>query len=445
MRRVTAVVIAVVVAAVAVGLVLTRPRPEWSSKDTEAVAELLKGREALGKLYFHEAVEHFRTALARDSRFVVARLMLASALMGLDQREAAMRELDQVLETDPATLRPREVRMLEMWRLQRARKEDELVDLLKRYAAEVPDDADIPRQLAAHYWMRGDEEEAAKWAEAALKISPNEALAYNLLGYIEMSRGNFAASESALRKYTFIAPNQSNPHDSLGELYTVTGRWDDAVAEFEKALAVNPKFFPAYLHIARIATFRGDAETALATAKQGWDLTGMSAESRELEATLMQAWAAWSRRDDAAFVAVMRGSKPAYGKPEWVLAMAIALANAGDPAAAREVEERARDEGAAKEASSKARWSAVLGVAAARRQLAEGQLAAAAATAEKADAVLTYSIDDAFLKLCARCIAATALARGGDTARATELVAEVARVNPVFPALARCRQEIGAR
>ena len=445
MRRTTLLIVVALVAAVVLAFYLTRPEPEWSSRDGVALAELAQGRDALEKLYFHEAAEHARAALAHDSRFVAARMLLASALYNLEQREAAEREIREALKADIGTLTPREARALELWRLELAGKHAERLELLKRYAAEAPDDPEIPRQLASNYWRQGDADEAAKWAEAALKISPNQAMAYNLLGYVEMSRGNFAAAESSLRKYTFIAPNQSNPHDSLGELYTVTGRWDDAVAEFEKALAVNPKFFPAYLHIARIATFRGDAETALATAKQGWDLTGMSAESRELEATLMQAWAAWSRRDDAAFVAVMRGSKPAYGKPEWVLAMAIALANAGDPAAAREVEERARDEGAAKEASSKARWSAVLGVAAARRQLAEGQLAAAAATAEKADAVLTYSIDDAFLKLCARCIAATALARGGDTARATELVAEVARVNPVFPALARCRQEIGAR
>ena len=445
MRKVILIVLAALVVAVIVGLYMTRPPREWSSKDPAAIDELVRGREALQKLYFPESIEHFRAALAHDSQFVAARMLLGSALFSIDQREPALREIREALKADRAGLTPREIRMLEIWRLQLERKEEELLGLLKTYAVEVPDDADILRQLASIYWHRGEEEEAVKWAEASLKVSPNDALAYNLLGYIEMSRGNFAASESALRKYTFIASNQANPHDSLGELYTVLGRWDEAIAEFNKALGVNPRFFPAHLHIARIAMLRGDEPTALAEAEQGWELAGMSAEARSSEAVLLRAWAARVRRDDAAFVAIMRESKPNYDNPSWTLAMVTALAESGEFAAARAVEERAVADAAKAESSTKLRWKAVLAATRAQRLLSEGKFDEALVAAETADSALTFSIDDAFLKLTARCVAAMALARGGDLARANQILTEITRVNPVFPSLARCREPIGAR
>jgi len=45
-----------------------------------------------------------------------------------------------------------------------------------------------------------------------------------MLGYIKMMQGRFAEAEESFMSYRFIAPDQANPHDSLGELYITTGR-----------------------------------------------------------------------------------------------------------------------------------------------------------------------------------------------------------------------------
>ena len=43
-----------------------------------------------------------------------------------------------------------------------------------------------------------------------------------------MMQGRFAEAEESFKSYRFIALDQANPHDSLGELYITTGRYDEA-------------------------------------------------------------------------------------------------------------------------------------------------------------------------------------------------------------------------
>jgi len=61
-----------------------------------------------------------------------------------------------------------------------------------------------------------------------------------MLGYIRMMQGRFAEDEESFKSYRFIAPDQANPHDSLGELYITTGRYDEA----EKILGLGSRLTP---------------------------------------------------------------------------------------------------------------------------------------------------------------------------------------------------------
>ena len=76
-----------------------------------------------------------------------------------------------------------------------------------------------------------------------MEIAPNWVIAYNQLGYINMSKGRFAEAEERFKSYRFIAPDQANPHDSLGELFIALGRNDEAEESFEKAIEIKPDFW----------------------------------------------------------------------------------------------------------------------------------------------------------------------------------------------------------
>ena len=96
-------------------------------------------------------------------------------------------------------------------------------------------------------------------------IDPNWVVAHNALGYIKMMRERFSEAEEHFKSYRFIAPDQANPHDSLGELFVAVGRNDEAEASFETAIEIKSNFWPAYNHIALMKSFTGDLEGAFAT------------------------------------------------------------------------------------------------------------------------------------------------------------------------------------
>jgi tetratricopeptide (TPR) repeat protein len=60
-----------------------------------------------------------------------------------------------------------------------------------------------------------------------------------------------------LRKYAFLSPDLANPHDSMGEILSYIGNYEDAEREFIQALEIQPDFFHSLLHLARVYLEQG--------------------------------------------------------------------------------------------------------------------------------------------------------------------------------------------
>ena len=76
-------------------------------------------------------------------------------------------------------------------------------------------------------------------------------------GRASRPESRLAAAEEQFRTYAYVAPDQANPHDSLGELLSLVGRYEEARAELERALSIRPDFCASYQHLAGIAIFEG--------------------------------------------------------------------------------------------------------------------------------------------------------------------------------------------
>jgi tetratricopeptide (TPR) repeat protein len=57
-----------------------------------------------------------------------------------------------------------------------------------------------------------------------------------------------------------LAPELAEPHMARGFVLSLSGRFDDAAAEFEAAIRINPHLFDAYYYFARASFARGDIE-----------------------------------------------------------------------------------------------------------------------------------------------------------------------------------------
>jgi len=71
---------------------------------------------------------------------------------------------------------------------------------------------------------------------------------------------HFDEAEEHFKKYRYVAPDQANPHDSLGELYITTGRYGDAETTLEQAIEIKPDFWASYLHLALLKAHQRDFE-----------------------------------------------------------------------------------------------------------------------------------------------------------------------------------------
>src|SRR4029079_3499523 len=94
------------------------------------------------------------------------------------------------------------------------------------------------------------------WAQAiehykkAAELAPTYSPAFNILGYAHRQAGDYASAEQAFQKYIELIPKDPNPYDSYGELLLKMGRFDEAIAQYRKALQIDPNFLASHQGIA---------------------------------------------------------------------------------------------------------------------------------------------------------------------------------------------------
>ncbi len=65
---------------------------------------------------------------------------------------------------------------------------------------------------------------------------------YNQYGYFLLKRKKYDKAIKMFRKQVQLAPDKANPHDSFGDGLRAAGRLQEALAEYQKALQMDPTF-----------------------------------------------------------------------------------------------------------------------------------------------------------------------------------------------------------
>ncbi|MEO7794525.1 MAG: hypothetical protein ABIV06_07100 [Thermoanaerobaculia bacterium] len=226
---------------------------EWSTKSPAALAAFEAGLDARMRFYIADAAVSFSRALELDPDFAAAKVQLSDLTRDKEERARLSKEIESI---DTARLTERERFLVELARAKRERQPE----ISTRYLAAHPQDPWALFVAAGQAWDREDFPAAAGLYARLLQVDPNWVLARNNLGYLEMAQAHFAAAEEQFRTYAYVAPDQANPHDSLGELLSLVGRYDEARSELERALSIRPDFCASYEHLIGIAIFEGKPE-----------------------------------------------------------------------------------------------------------------------------------------------------------------------------------------
>ena len=423
-----------VVATAAVALVALGRGPEVTTASPDALAEFNLAMDAQMKLYHDEARQHLERAVALDPDFVLAKLMLAEFLSEDKERRAQLR--DQVAAADLDRLSERERYLVRRMLAFRAEQPEEIDRLTDEYLDRHPNDPWVLNFKANRLWGQGNMADAERFNRRLIEVNPNWVIAYNMLGYGAMDQGEFAEAEEHFISYRFIAPDQANPHDSLGELYILLGRYDEAVASLEEALRIKPDFWASYDHLALAHMLRRDwsaVDRVLGrmTSAEGFPVSMAEAIRCAVGAYRLALEGAWAPLLDFTASSCPKGLA---GGDFVVTVTHRALCRTGrfDEATAvegqvREVMEKKRPVPSSDE---KMAWDGMLIHMEGVRLALAGDLAAAEEKLRAADAILTYrQVSLGLMKLLNRGALAEVLEARGETAEAARLLNAMRAVN----------------
>lgn len=135
-------------------------------------------------------------------------------------------------------------------------------DMLQRF----PDNKHILYLSAEWLYFQQDYDRARKLFEKALQSDPKFPPSLNMLGYayIETGDPDPAKAKAALQRYAELLPDQPNPHDSLGEVLRFSGDDEGSIVEYRKALKISPTFYTSQLGVGETLTLMGKYDEARA-------------------------------------------------------------------------------------------------------------------------------------------------------------------------------------
>jgi len=224
----------------------------------DARKEFVQGRDLNEKLLIQDSIAHFDKALSLDPNFAMAELSRSAVSPTgkelFDHLQKAVSLADKASNGEKLLILGTEAGVNG-----NPAKQKEYLDQL---VAAYPNDERANFAVGGYYFGQQDFPKAIQYYKKATEVEPRFSSAFNLLGYAYRQNVEYANAEAAFQKYIELIPNDPNPYDSYAELLLKMGRWDDAITQYNKALAIDPNFINAHQGIGMALLYKGNAEAA---------------------------------------------------------------------------------------------------------------------------------------------------------------------------------------
>ena len=145
-------------------------------------------------------------------------------------------------------------------------------------SAELPDNGPLLERIAATYLADGKTDDALKYAHQAAETDPSDAGAWKMVAELELQKGNLDAGRAALEKVPPEKITDPQPYVNIGILLVNKKQWAEAVAAFDKAIAIKADDADAYryrgichMQLKKNAQARADLKKALELDPNGPD------------------------------------------------------------------------------------------------------------------------------------------------------------------------------
>jgi len=206
----------------------------------------LQGRDLTEKLLANDSLQHFDKALSLDPNFAAAELARANA------SPTTKEFFDHLNKAVSLEGKASEGEKLQIMAAQAGTNGDTVKqkEYLEKLVATFPNDERAHAALALYYFGQQEMPEVIEHYKKATELAPNYSIAYNMLGYAYRQQEDYANAEQSFKKYIALVPNDPNPYDSYAELLLKMGRYDESIAQYHKAIDIDPHWVAGRFGIA---------------------------------------------------------------------------------------------------------------------------------------------------------------------------------------------------
>lgn len=185
--------------------------------------------------------------------------------------------------------------------------------LLERAVRQCPSDVDARRHYAELLWREGDRVAAVSQMKEALRLSPGDVPLSIAAGRMVLEMGLLDDADSLAGSAVQLAPKSHEAWRLHGEVARARGRAEEALADFQRALAIEPNDRDLLFETAEIYRQLGRPRRALSTLAMLEELYGPDGPPASVLALEGLALEALDRPSDAAQAyrkAVAKGDAP---------------------------------------------------------------------------------------------------------------------------------------
>ena len=237
---------------------LLLPIPFNSPQDTSLAQRYAAAQELARAGKLDEAETEFKAILAAEYRTLTK---IYAALMNRERALEATETAANYQAQHSALLIELAMAYLESAQF------DQAIDPLLKAARLQPNNAVVHKTLGKTYFALGDYEKSASALEAAVKLDPKDFNSSFTLAITYLQQRQFTSARRVFDRMIAQFGQQPQLHIAIGRAFREAGRLQEAIEEFKKAIALNPKFPGAHYNLG-LAYLWNEGGSAVANAEE---------------------------------------------------------------------------------------------------------------------------------------------------------------------------------
>ena len=231
-----------------------------TTSSSEARALFNDGWAKVQTFRFADALESWRKATQADPH-----LALAHVLIAYHTTNPAEQVLEQEKALESKAYAGREEELIVDWLANTVQSHwIPAIQAMNQAVQEFPNDGGLAWLAGTWLEIQQQPARAIPLFEKSVRIDPKFPEPWNELAYCNARLRNFDKAFEAMKKYTALLPNESNPQDSFAEISRMAGRYEDALVHYRASLKLDPKFTMSQVGIADTYALMGEESRARA-------------------------------------------------------------------------------------------------------------------------------------------------------------------------------------